>query len=142
MKQISFTYYAAKVKGTKSKPGDGDINAKIAALTNIPGTAYTGQSVSKICREALEDWLPRALANPTIAPSYPPFLPPIASINQSISFSFDPSDYDIRAKVKELIEADGSAYRLMTPSRVYVIGINAWLDQQLAMHASKSSAAT
>jgi hypothetical protein len=126
--QISFKYYP---QGSARSPnGDGDIKNKAARLSSAPRTPYNGLSISKICKIAIEEWLTHELDEPSS--ERPTMQPPLAITPESVTFSYD--NPDIKELVKKLQDQPGSLYKHLDASRIYVIGINAWLDKKLAEH--------
>ncbi len=129
MRQITFSYYPRNSK--VSPDGDGDIKVKAETLSRISGTPYTTLSVAKICAIAFMEWL--AQVDPAAAPRR--MQPPITDLKKHVSFTIH-SD-DLESKIRRLRDADRSQYRYRNISRIYVIGINAWLDEKLAEHSGK-----
>jgi hypothetical protein len=134
MSQITFTYYP---KNSKASPnGDGDIKAKVETLALLANTEFTGLSIASICRIALLEWL--ETANPA-GPIPTPGLP-LANKKSSVSFTL--SDRNVDEMLEELRAANDSKYKHWRDSRIYVVGINAWLDAKLAHHKIKWVAKT
>jgi hypothetical protein len=126
MAAISFTYYPPNSR--PSPKGDGDIKKKAEALSKHPDTPYTTLATGMICRIALHEWLD------TVDPlaTLPRMQAPIATRKEHVSFSNGGDDLETR--LEKLRAPEQSKYKHLNNARIYVIGINAWLDAKIAFY--------
>lgn len=128
MPQISFRYY--KKGHPRSPNGDGDIKHKAQRLSHTVGISYSGLSISKICGIAIREWLEKQLDAEHL--EIPAMRGPIAQRDESVTFANNGNN--IQEMVGKLREKAGSPYKHFDNSRIYVIGINAWLDKEIDQH--------